>query len=445
MARFKGIPELTTSTTPPGGPALSGVEGDLLDQETAKAILQHTLSLCTVDSAFDSSARSMNPARFGAIDDDAPLRDIGRGSCGSVFEIPGTGYAIKKGASTVAMWNDFNLTNCAANSYLMSLGLLEHAFPERRLPRVPMARYFNGPKADAFWRSHMTRFPRPDRKRAATFHLDHILPVPTRTREALVRRFFVDDEQTQRYVLNYPDNRDCLVRVYFGKNNPSNHLYDRTDTLRNFPLYLDQAKEIGIDIDALAEEMAMGLAVLHWKAGIDAQDTEFVIGSSTTKAFGTVFSDHTSQEPPVSTMDDLTQREVQLWMLDYDKASKFDIEKMQPFTLLERYLVAVTGNDPYFPHPVLDVALWRVFRNAYVEASQIILYAQGCYESIVLALPAMLIDEWEDWGALDADADKFDPFERGVDADDADEEEDDEDDEDEEEDYDDESDDEHRL
>ena len=120
-----------------------------------------------------------------------------------------------------------------------------------------------------------------------------------------------------------------------------------------------------MNVDAYAEEMAIGLAILHWKAEIDAQDTEFVIGRSATKTFGTVYPNYESIQPPISTTDDFTQRETQLWMLDYDKCSRVDLQSKGSLSeVVDKYFVAVTGNDPYFPHPRLDIGLWRRFRAA---------------------------------------------------------------------------------
>jgi len=418
MAHAKDISGESASTTLSDGIARPLILKDLLDQQTANDILKRTLSVGTVKSTTTSSADRMNAARY-KMGHQNKLRDIGRGSCGSVFEIPGTPNAIKKGANTEAIWNDFNLNNHAYNSYLSSYCLLENTFVGRWVPRVPMARYFNGPDADEFWTANIERFPEGDQTRAAAFYLDRILPVPQLTRRALIRRFFQDDEQTQHDVLNNPDNKDCLVRVYLGKNRPNARPYDSTDTLRNFPLHLDEAKMLELDVDVFAEEMAMGLATLHWKAGIDAQDTEFVIGTSTSKTFALVYPNHRSAPPPTSTVDDFTRREVQLWMLDYDKSSIFDLEsKSLSFDIVEKYLVAVTGNDPYFPHPCLDIDLWRRFRDTYLKASDVIIRNRRLKHQMA-RLPRILIEKWEQWGNRDVEADEFDPFERSRDDDEA--------------------------
>lgn len=384
----------------------------ILERESATEILKRTLSAGIVHSSESTFATRQDAERlkFSAIQ----LRDIGRGSCGSVFEVPGTAYAIKKGSNIAAIWNDFNLTNHAYNSCVSSTNLMKYAFPGRRIPRVPMAQFYNSPTAKGWWDLNITRFPVGDRKQSAVFYLDHILPVPPITRFALVREFFLPDSKAQHKVLTNIDNQDCLVRVYFGQNYPHRQLYDSTDTLRNFPLYLDQAKRIGLDIYSYAEEMAIGLAILHWEAQIDAQDTEFVIGTSTTKIFGAKYPDHTSTPQPETTVNVFTSQETQLWMLDYDKCAEVSFDTLDLFTgVVEKYLVAVTGNDPYFPHPRLDRDLWERFRKTYLEASQITIRNRRLNHQIS-KLPGMLLVEWEQWGDRDVEAaeEDFDPFER---------------------------------
>ncbi|KIW72964.1 hypothetical protein PV04_01120 [Phialophora macrospora] len=401
----------STGTTLEEAMARSLVLEELLGQEQAKEILKRTLSVGTVNSTTSSFAERTSKARF-LPDDKHQVRDIGRGSCGSVFEIPGTTLAIKKGANTKAIWNDFNLTNHAYNSYLTWAGLLSDSFPGRRVPRVPGAQFFNGPDSTEFWQAVLKRFPKGDRNRAAAFHIDRILPVPQQTRMALVRQFYQDDVQTQHNVLRNQENKDCLIRIYLGSNNPSGQAYDDTATLRNFPLYLDQAKLIGIDINTYAEEMAIGLAILHWQAQIDAADTEFVIGSSTNTTFRTTYPNHEAHAPPTSTNDDFTQRETQMWMLDYDKCTKVDLNAKDPRPeVVNKYLVAVTGNDPYFPHPCLDVELWQKFRAAYLKSSKMIIRIKGL-RAAVATFPGALIDQWEEWGKGDIEAAEFDPFAR---------------------------------
>lgn len=322
------------------------------------------------------------------------------------------------------MWNDFNLTNHAYNSCLTAGGLLEHVFARRRVPRSPLARNFKGPRARDYWEEHSRQFPKPDWTAGAAFHLDRIWPVDEGARQALVKRFFQEDEDIQRHVLDNPENADCLVRLYLGRNRrPASRRYNSSDTLRNVPLHLDELTQIGLDVGAFAQEMAMGLAVLHWKAGIDAQDTEFVIGISTAERLGAVCPDHESVRPPDTSEDGFEQGEARLWMLDFDKCSKVDLDEagssLPEEVVLDKYLVAVTGNDPYFPHARLDVSLWRRFRDTYIEAGETVIRTNRSkwnrqHQRQVARLPRMLIERWERWADVDVEAQDFDPFERSI-------------------------------
>ncbi|KAK4949696.1 hypothetical protein LTR10_011537 [Elasticomyces elasticus] len=340
------------------------------------------------------------------------FRDIGRGTCGSVFECPGTAWAIKKGANVAAISNDYNLTDLAYNSYRKSLDIFANvdSLSSRRIPRVPRALFYDGPTS-GWWTANLSRFPDADQTRGAGFNLTYIPPVLESTREALVDTFFQKSAKTKRNVLCNPENRDCLVRLYLGKNSPSRRKYDSTDTLRNFPLYLDHARVLmsNLVIDIYAQEMAIGLAILHWHAQIDAHDTEFVIGFSGKPLWsGTFFPGHCSFKSPLTTCDGSVGNE--LWMLDYDKCTQVDL-KASDCEIIKKYLVAVTGNDPYYPHPRLDDELWRNFRFMYLRASRAIIGSRQLGER-VRSLPDVLIEQWEQWGDIDFESNDDDIFER---------------------------------
>jgi hypothetical protein len=89
-------------TTLSEGMARSLVLLEPLDYGMAVQILQRTSSVGAVDSTASSFAVRMNKARFLPSDKQL-LRDIGRGSCGSVFEVHESNLTIKKGANTTAI------------------------------------------------------------------------------------------------------------------------------------------------------------------------------------------------------------------------------------------------------------------------------------------------------------------------------------------------------
>ncbi|KAI1616312.1 hypothetical protein EDD36DRAFT_461199 [Exophiala viscosa] len=343
--------------------------------------------------------------------DQAPLRDIGRGTCGSVFVCPGSPWAIKKGANAAGISNDFELTGLAYNSYLRALDIFadSNLLSSRRIPRVPEPVFYEGPSSE-WWTENLCRFPDADRTQGAAFRLTYISPVLEPTRRALVHTFFRKSDTTRRDVLGKPENRDCLIRLYLGKNSPNGRAYDSTDTLRNFPMYLDHAQLImsNLVLIGYATEMAIGLAILHWQAQIDAQDTEFVIGSSGKPMFGDLRAVHSSFRSPIAAFEGSGGSE--LWMLDYDKCTRVDLEASAS-DIVKKYLVAVTGNDPYYPHPCLDDELWMYFRYTYLLASRIIIRSRKLEEKVG-SLPDALIEQWEQWGDLDSESNDNDIFER---------------------------------
>lgn len=111
------------------------------------------------------------------------------------------------------------------------------------------------------------------------------------------------------------------------------------DSLRNFPLRLNMIEELQLNASALAAEMAIGLAILHWQTQVDGMDTELVLGSA-------------SQ------------------MLDFDRATSIELTRDDEDTKL---VPAFLGNDPYYPRPDEDRELWKEFAETYLEASCCIL------------------------------------------------------------------------
>lgn len=91
-----------------------------------------------------------------------------------------------------------------------------------------------------------------------------------------------DNEQVAQFVKTNPGDDDCLVRPYlgrrfrYGQQGPSTSKFQRF-SLRNAPLHIDQMRSLGLDAKAYAETMAEALAIMHWSAGIDANDVEFVL------------------------------------------------------------------------------------------------------------------------------------------------------------------------
>ena len=327
------------------------------------------------------------------------LRVIGRGSCGSVFEIPGTPIAFKKSSNTEALWNDFRLTNMVHNALIEAQSVLQQALPDRTIPWTPMCHEFFL-ESSSWWANDLSRFAIGNRKERAVFFVDRILPLPQTAREALMRTYFDEAPDVQEEAFNSEENKHCLVRVYLGANETPKELAESYDTLLNFPLKLNMIEDLDLDVDGLAIEMAIGLAVIHWGAKVNGMDSEFVLGSSAAKPREAT-QGFTANCPPREVHEvDFKTRATHLWLIDFDKLSPINFTKDD----IDRKLVlAFLGNDPYFPRPDIDPKLWLVFSNAYVKASHAILKAQSVKQS-TLKLPerllhkvAAMIESTKDW------------------------------------------------
>lgn len=79
------------------------------------------------------------------------------------------------------------------------------------------------------------------------------------------------------------ENRHCLVHVCLGKRESEEQKSSSYDSLRNFPMRLNMVEDNNPETSEFAIKTAIGLAVLHWEAMMDAMDTKFVIGRTTTR------------------------------------------------------------------------------------------------------------------------------------------------------------------
>lgn len=280
------------------------------------------------------------------------LHILGLGTCGSVFSIPGSNMVIKKGGDVKALWNDFCLTTQVFNAFDHTRNALQDIFPTNTIPHCPSARAFFLPGDDeGFWGEYLGRFPASHRRVGAVIEMERIAAVPRPVRDGLVDRYFVEygeyDEEEEE-----EESEACLVRVYLGeKEKDTLRAYD---SLLNFPLRLNMMRDLKMDVGQLADEMAIALAVMHWEAGVDAMDVEFVLGSSSVMRENRLRKAPDPDEEPRSVSDTLAfvKRDVHIWVLDLDKAKR--VVDMTLESVVRDLVPAFLGNDPYYPRPDVD-------------------------------------------------------------------------------------------
>ncbi|MCJ1456980.1 hypothetical protein MMC28_007346 [Mycoblastus sanguinarius] len=318
------------------------------------------------------------------------LRVIGLGSCGTVFEIPGTELAFKKGTSETGIWKDFTLTNKVHNAITDVRTILQEAFPTSTIPKTPLCHNYHPVHDEIFWSDKLQRFPAVHRTKQPLFTVDRILPLPQKTREGLIEMYFNEDEEFQQEAKDSQDNKDCLVRIYLGERESERQQFDVYDTLRNFPLRLNMMEDLEFEVSELANEMAIGLAILHWQAQVDGMDVEFVLGSSATwnRERPRGYEDISAPPHKVETII-IKHRAVHFWILDFDKANTIELTKDDVHTKL---VPSFLGNDPYYPRPQADEELWDEFCSVYLKASDVILRAKRADQQ-VMSLPRRFLDE----------------------------------------------------
>lgn len=73
--------------------------------------------------------------------------------------------------------------------------------------------------------------------------------------------------------------------MYLGKSdyvNSPRRIYQNSEafTLCDVVLSVKDMSDIGLDLDKIAGEMGIALAIIHWSAMLDGRGVEFVLGST---------------------------------------------------------------------------------------------------------------------------------------------------------------------
>ncbi|KAI3294873.1 hypothetical protein DTO002I6_4245 [Penicillium roqueforti] len=202
-----------------------------------------------------------------------------------------------------------------------------------------------------------------------------VFPIPLPVREAIVD--VLCPPTLQEYKSEFPakpENKHCLIRVYLGR-----RMRNRTDPnvkdfkLRNFPLHVNEMEDLQLDTSAFAQVMAQALAILHWKAGVDGNDVEFILGSSPLLSLIPRSDEITGEdECSLGHRFDLSRQSISLWLIDFNMCAKFEKSPAGLKLLVDGFI----WNDPYYSSPELTTAkdkkLWSEIRKRYLEVSRVL-------------------------------------------------------------------------
>lgn len=196
--------------------------------------------------------------------------------------------------------------------------------------------------------------------------MERILPLPKVLRKALISCFHpTPDPVTVARILDRTPDKHCLVRTYLGRKNRAEPLTDAEFSLRNFQLFLDPMKEMSLDVMSLATWTGQAFAIMHWGAGVDGDDVEFVLGTSTTNV--------TNMARP-----DLQHRLIGFYLLDFGQCQSVDLFNAEVDEVYQRFKAAMImgDNQLFIPHPK-EVELFRAFSEAYRKTARLLLKERG--------------------------------------------------------------------
>ncbi len=309
------------------------------------------------------------------------FRRIGQGFCGTV-------WADTTRSSARAMKReDEGPGRSLHNDYVMHQAVLESLYRIPSTAFVPGCYQYISSDYQAWWDEHLSRFPKDFQIPCNTLLTDRIPPFPNLVRNTIIDMYCPESIKSS-IRLSEPD-RDCLIRPYLGRRRCFGaQSRFKAFSLRNYPLHVDQIEDLGLDGFLYARIIANTLAVLYWKAHIDANDVEFVLAPPPSQDHAVPANEALA---PQSIINSHTLGEHVVWILDFDCCRRMPLDEKG----VEQAVEAFYRNDPFYPRPrhgsSKDQALWTFFKDRFLEASEAIL-EHGSPEA---RLPALWVESVE--------------------------------------------------
>jgi hypothetical protein len=321
-------------------------------------------------------AFSIRPVRD---EDVEPLVSIGKGSFGTIYSQNGTSSVFKmrtgidQHAYPLALWDELlclNDIHKAIQAHLR-IGLNIH---------IPKPFNFIRAQDNDFWDINAHRFPAYQQP-CDLLEAERIPPAPAQVRNALIDLFC--PEKLRSAARESVENKDCLIRLYLGREKHSDG-YHFGFKLRNFPLHLNQMRDLDLDTKYFARAMAEALAVIHWVARYDAKDIEFVAGGRPRVEMQDLpCREEMRSLPPRSQIFphrpgfDFGERVLHLWCLDFNQCKKITLDDRGVAQCVDAFI----ENDPYYPRPRRgQTDLWEAFACRYKEVSREVLERSTRFE-----------------------------------------------------------------
>ncbi|KAM3531378.1 hypothetical protein MY4038_004541 [Beauveria bassiana] len=329
------------------------------------AILSRSLSVKSIISTASSFARRSQQAFNNP--DLQQLVQIGQGLQGAIFEQAGRSLIFKKENP-----GNSELPTNLRHEHKLHTSVLA-AFQEFGVSvqcNVLVPRVYNiiGPESKVWDTDNQKfKFPEAYQSRTTLVEMERILPLPKVIRKALITHFYPQQKHEALSsnivdeILNLTANKHCLARIYLGKRLGA--FTKEKFSLRNFPLYLAPMENLELDIHSLADSMGSAFAIMHWGAGVNGDDVEFVFGTAAK-------SDPTSEN--------FQKRRIGFYLLDFGQCDSVDLSDEVASVYQSFKGALVTGDNQLFiPHYKNSPALFASFKRGYIRAAEFILREKG--------------------------------------------------------------------
>ncbi|KAJ9522626.1 hypothetical protein QJQ45_019704, partial [Haematococcus lacustris] len=193
--------------------------------------------------------------------------------------------------------------------------------PLKAQEQQPAVAHFH---ASMFAYAEVLNFPTTGILDHAMYSMQRVLPVPPALSSRIRAKFF---PAQLRDGLKY---KTFLARLYLGK-------YPQPPPEScNFPLTAEMLDELGLPVADIAEGMGRLLSRIHYLAGQDGRDIEFVLGGD---------------------------------KHDRPKFFCIDFDQMRDWDDVQQLVTSFTTNDPYYPRP--GMMYWDAFKSAYLDEAPI--------------------------------------------------------------------------
>jgi hypothetical protein len=303
---------------------------------------------------------------------------IGKGLCGSIWT------TTDDKSTRVIKREDGGPGRSITNDYDMHLRTIQsmNRHPSSLPLAIPQCHSLNQPSDFSWWDEHLHRFPS-GFERCRALVSERIPKVPRSVSDKIVDLFLPGNPPIAAFVKNNKDDDACLIRPYLGRRRGSrstNTSRFQRFSLRNVPLHVNQMEELGLDVVAYARTMADALAMMHWGAGVDANDFEFVLAPPRASSSSPSFSSQYLGEHV-------------MWILDFDSVRHMSMSEAG----LQQACAAFFRNDSFYPRPggteAADDELWKEFKARFLETGLGILGEGSSYTDLPGRLMEMIEEE----------------------------------------------------